>query len=81
MTAGPHLTPGGKSERAARDERLARALRENLQRRKAQARARPPADGEAGLSGADLSPKSNVTDHGCASSSPETDANRFPEAK
>jgi len=33
------LTPGSSAERAARDERLAKALRENLRRRKEQRRA------------------------------------------
>ena len=37
--SGPHLTPGKSSERAARDERLASALRDNLRRRKEQRRA------------------------------------------
>jgi hypothetical protein len=36
----PHLTPARRAERAARDKRLAAALRANLQRRKEQARAR-----------------------------------------
>jgi hypothetical protein len=36
----PHLTPARLAERAARDKRLAAALRANLQRRKEQARAR-----------------------------------------
>jgi len=43
MTDGretPHLTPARRAEQAARDKRLARALRANLQRRKEQARAR-----------------------------------------
>ena len=35
----PDLTPRKRAERAARDERLAQALRENLRRRKEQARA------------------------------------------
>jgi hypothetical protein len=39
----PHLTPVRRAEQAARDKRLAAALRANLQRRKEQARAR--ADG------------------------------------
>jgi hypothetical protein len=37
--SGPHLTPGSSAERAARDERLAKALRENLRRRKEQRQA------------------------------------------
>jgi hypothetical protein len=36
----PHLTPARRAEQAARDKRLAQALRANLQRRKEQARAR-----------------------------------------
>jgi hypothetical protein len=37
--SGPHPTPGKTSERAAQDERLANALRDNLRRRKEQRRA------------------------------------------
>jgi hypothetical protein len=48
MTVGetPRLTPARRAERQARDERLADALRENLRRRKEQARERkaPAAD-------------------------------------
>ena len=41
----PRLTPDRHGEQVARAERLARALRENLHRRKEQARARvTPAD-------------------------------------
>jgi hypothetical protein len=43
----PRLTPARRAEHAARDKRLAEALRENLRRRKEQARARddkPTAD-------------------------------------
>ena len=36
----PHLTPARRAEQAARDKRLAQALRDNLKRRKEQARAR-----------------------------------------
>ena len=36
----PHLTPARRAEQAARDKRLAEALRANIQRRKEQARAR-----------------------------------------
>ena len=39
MTDSLRLTPAKQSERATRDERLARALRDNLRRRKEQARA------------------------------------------
>jgi hypothetical protein len=39
MTEHPHLTPKKKAESAARTERLAKALRDNLRRRKDQARA------------------------------------------
>lgn len=45
----PHLTPARQAEHAARDKRLAEALRANLRRRKEQARARedepPPPSG------------------------------------
>jgi hypothetical protein len=37
--SGPDLTPGSSTARAAREERLAKALRENLRRRKEQRRA------------------------------------------
>lgn len=40
MTDAPRLTPGRKAEHAARDKRLAEALRANLRRRKEQTRAR-----------------------------------------
>jgi hypothetical protein len=40
--SAPRLTPGRRAEHAARDRRLAEALRENLRRRKEQARAREP---------------------------------------
>jgi hypothetical protein len=47
----PRLTPARRAEHAARDKRLAAALRENLRRRKEQARAKQdgaaPADREA----------------------------------
>jgi hypothetical protein len=46
----PRLTPARRAEHAARDKRLAAALRENLRRRKEQARAKEtesaPADRE-----------------------------------
>jgi hypothetical protein len=45
MADAPRLTRDKESERAARDERMARALRENLRRRKEQARAREPQAG------------------------------------
>jgi hypothetical protein len=62
--------PRRGNKQAERDARLARALRDNLRRRKAQARVRQPApdpappdgvpgDGAADLSAAGLSPKSN----------------------
>jgi hypothetical protein len=54
MNDSPDLTPAKRLEHAAREERLARALRDNLRRRKQQARAKqvraaeipadPPAD-------------------------------------
>jgi hypothetical protein len=40
MPESPRLTPSRQAEHAARDKRLAEALRENLHRRKEQARAR-----------------------------------------
>jgi len=40
---GKPQTPGRAAERAEREERLARALRDNLRRRKAQARAKSDA--------------------------------------
>jgi len=39
MSERPHLTPRKSTERAEREERLAKALRENLVRRKEQKRA------------------------------------------
>jgi hypothetical protein len=70
MQQPPALVPRRGDKQAARDARLARALRDNLHRRKAQARARQPApdpapaDGVPGdaagdLSADALSPKSN----------------------
>ena len=40
MSDSPRVTAAKQNEQAARAERLARALRENLRRRKAQARAK-----------------------------------------
>jgi hypothetical protein len=40
MTDSPELSPAKRLEHAAREERLARALRDNLRRRKQQARAK-----------------------------------------
>ncbi len=40
MSDAPHLTPARQAQHAARDKRLAAALRENLRRRKEQARAK-----------------------------------------
>jgi hypothetical protein len=40
MSDAPRLTPARRDAQAARAERLARALRENLHRRKDQARSR-----------------------------------------
>ncbi len=51
MTDGrdtPHLTPARRAEQAARDKRLAQALRANLQRRKEQARAREDGKPDSG---------------------------------
>ncbi len=41
----PRITRAKQTEHAAREERLARALRENLRRRKEQARTREPSAG------------------------------------
>ena len=62
MKDAPHLSPRKQEERAARNERLAQALRDNLRRRKEQARmqaerAPHPADVRDGLSGVPLSGK------------------------
>jgi hypothetical protein len=52
MAAPPPLTPERRTEHAVRDKRLAEALRQNLRRRKEQARSRKsepaPAHQEAG---------------------------------
>jgi hypothetical protein len=53
----PELSARKEAERRARDQRLAEALRENLRRRKEQARAQ--AGRATGLSGEPLSGKSN----------------------
>ena len=45
MSQGPRQTDSTRAEQAARTERLARALRDNLRRRKEQARER---EGEPG---------------------------------
>jgi hypothetical protein len=52
MAETPRLTPSRQAQHAARDKRLAEALRANLRRRKEQARAREseqpePADAPA----------------------------------
>jgi hypothetical protein len=66
MKQRPDLSPDKESERIARNARLARALRDNLKRRKEQARAQAAAAGEgqvrASLSDEALSSKS--TPHG-----------------
>ena len=64
MNEPPSLSPRKQEERAARNERLAQALRDNLRRRKEQARVQAeraphPADVRDGLSGAPLSGKTN----------------------
>jgi hypothetical protein len=53
MVDDPNLTSARRGERAARDKRLAEALRANLRRRKEQTRARkdepaPPGDAPSG---------------------------------
>ena len=66
MSKRPVLSPRKEAQRIVRNERLARALRDNLKRRKDQARAQAAAEaaGEVcpSLSGEALSGKS--TDHG-----------------
>ena len=47
MDDSPKFTRAKQKEHAQRDERLARALRENLRRRKQQARAKRQHAGEA----------------------------------
>ena len=66
MGSAPALSPRKQAERAARDARLAQALRANLRRRKEQARSQADraggtadADASATLSGGPLSSKSN----------------------
>jgi hypothetical protein len=46
MADAPRMTREKQIEHAAREARLARALRENLRRRKEQARARQPRAGD-----------------------------------
>jgi hypothetical protein len=46
MDDSPHLTRAKQKEHAQRDKRLARALRENLHRRKQQARTKQQHAGE-----------------------------------
>jgi hypothetical protein len=46
MADTPRVTRARRSKHAARDKRLAQALRENLRRRKEQARAREPNAGD-----------------------------------
>jgi hypothetical protein len=63
MRERPRLTPEKVAEQAARNARLAAALRENLRRRKEQARAQTAGrairdDAPGGLSGTQLSSKS-----------------------
>jgi hypothetical protein len=64
MNEPEDLSPRKREERAARNERLAQALRDNLRRRKEQARvqaerASQPADIRDGLSDAPLSGKTD----------------------
>jgi hypothetical protein len=61
MRERPNLTPEKAAEHVARDARLATALRENLRRRKEQARVQKArGDMPGGLSGTVLSSKSGV---------------------
>lgn len=55
MKKSPGLSPRKAAARAARDERLARALRDNLRRRKEQARAQAAPPGAAAAPGSVLS--------------------------
>ncbi|HEY1795378.1 MAG TPA: hypothetical protein VGG57_04610 [Stellaceae bacterium] len=48
MADGPTITEGKRREQAAREVRLAKALRANLARRKEQVRARETPDEAAG---------------------------------
>jgi hypothetical protein len=57
MNNSPTLTSAKAAEHAARDERLAKALRDNLRRRKEQAAGRPAKP--AVLSGGALSSKND----------------------
>jgi hypothetical protein len=58
MTGAPRPTSGKRIGRAARDERLARALRDNLRRRKEQSRAQQQIRaGEPALSDPSPSPQ------------------------
>jgi len=64
MSKMADLSPRKRAERVAREERLAQALRENLHRRKEQARAQAertvkPNSAGNGLSDAPLSSKTN----------------------
>jgi hypothetical protein len=63
MKESPGRSPRRQAERAAREARLAQALRDNLHRRKARARAQAgrigDADVSAALSEEPLSSKSN----------------------
>jgi len=64
MKTSPDLSPRKQVERAERGERLARALRDNLRRRKEQARAqaergRACGDAATSLSGRPFSSKSD----------------------
>ncbi len=49
----PHLTDKAQREAEAKRERLAQALRDNLQRRKSQARARQGGEGADSAGGGD----------------------------
>ena len=65
VRGGPKLTAGKPADHAGREERLAAALRDNLRRRKEQARAQDanrqqPGGVPAGLSGTGLSGKSRI---------------------
>jgi hypothetical protein len=64
MNEFPDVSPQKRAEQAARDLRLGQALRDNLRRRKEQARTRAgrtatPTDAGSGLSDAPLSGKTD----------------------
>jgi uncharacterized membrane protein YccC len=67
MAEAPHITRTRQIEHVAREERLARALRENLQRRKEQSREQ---SGARGKRAADLDPARPSVDKAASDKSP-----------